>query len=117
MVAFSELLGVIGYVIEAVGVIAIVIGFFLSAVWFVGQLRSDGGLSAFQRFRENLARSIILGLEFLIAGDIVRTVTVEQTINSAAVLALIVLIRIVLSLLLEIEIRGRWPWQRHKDSS
>ena len=111
MTPFRDLFGIAGYVIEAVGVISIIVGFVLSAIWFVGRLRRLGSLDAFHRFRQDLARSIILGLEFLIAGDIIRTVTVDQTLTGAAVLALIVLIRVTLSLVLEFEIEGRWPWQ------
>ena len=84
---------------------------------FVGRLRRLGRLNAYQQFRQNLARSIILGLEFLIAGDIIRTVTVDQTLTGAAVLALIVLIRVTLSLTLQFEIEGRWPWQRGQEKT
>jgi uncharacterized membrane protein len=106
--------GIAGYVIEAAGVISIVVGFILSAIWFVGRLRRLESLDAYQQLRQDLARSIILGLEFLIAGDIIRTVTVDQTLTGAAVLMLIVLIRVMLSLMLEFEIEGRWPWQRRQ---
>lgn len=112
MTPLREMFGIAGYVIEAVGVICIVVGFILSAIWFVGRLRRLESLEAYRQFRQDLARSIILGLEFLIAGDIIRTVTVDQTLTGAAVLMLIVLIRVMLSLMLEFEIEGRWPWQR-----
>ena len=112
MTPFRDLFGIAGYVIEAVGVITIIVGFVLSAIWFVNRLRRLESLDAYQQFRQDLARSIILGLEFLIAGDIIRTVTVDQTLTGAAVLALIVLIRVMLSVILEFEIEGRWPWQR-----
>jgi hypothetical protein len=85
--------------------------------WFVGRLRRLGSLDAYQKLRQDLARSIILGLEFLIAGDIIRTVIVDQTLTGAAVLALIVLIRVMLSLMLEFEIEGRWSWQRRQEKS
>lgn len=111
MTLLRELFGVAGYVIEAAGVIVIVVGILISAVWFVRRLRTLKSMDAYQQFRRDLARSIILGLEFLIAGDIIRTVTVDQTLTGAAVLALIVLIRVMLSLMLEFEIEGRWPWQ------
>ena len=111
MIPMRELFGIAGYVVEAVGVICIVLGFVLSAVWFFNGLRRLGSLEAYNHFRQDLARSILLGLEFLIAGDIIRTVTVEQTLTGAAVLALIVMIRVMLSLMLEFEIEGRWPWQ------
>lgn len=112
MTPIRDLFGIAGYVIEAVGVIIIIVGIVLSAIWFAGRLRRLGSLQAYQQFRQDLARSIILGLEFLIAGDIIRTVTVDQTLTGAAVLALIVLIRVLLSLTLEFEIERRWPWQR-----
>jgi uncharacterized membrane protein len=67
---------------------------------------------AYSRTREDLGRAILLGLEVLIIGDIVRTIVVDPTIESVAVLGLIVLIRIVLSFSLEIEMDGTWPWSR-----
>jgi len=117
MTPLRDLFGIAGYVIEAVGVISIIVGFVLSAIWFVSRLRRLESLDAYRQFRQDLARSIILGLEFLIAGDIIRTVTVDQTLTGAAVLALIVLIRVMLSLMLEFEIEGRWPWQRRQEKT
>lgn len=117
MEAIRGIFGMAGTVIEAAGVVCVVAGFLLSAVWFFGRLRRREVRDAYDRFRQDLARSILLGLEFLIAGDIIRTITVEQTLTNAAVLALIVLIRVVLGLMLEIEIEGRWPWQRGQDRS
>jgi len=61
-------------------------------------------------FRQNLGRSILLGLELLVAGDIVRTVAVAPTLETVLVLALIVLMRTFLSMSLEVELKGRWPW-------
>ncbi len=69
-------------------------------------------LEAYREFRSDVGRSIVLGLEFLIAGDIIRTVTVTQTLESVGVLVVIVLIRSFLTITLELEIEGRWPWQR-----
>lgn len=63
-------------------------------------------------FRSSLGRSILLGLEFLVAADIINTVAIEPTLASLAVLAGIVLIRTFLSFSLEVEIDGRWPWQK-----
>jgi uncharacterized membrane protein len=62
--------------------------------------------------RRNLGRSILLGLEVLIVADIVRTIVVDQTLESVAVLGAIVVIRIVLSFSLDVEIDGMWPWNR-----
>lgn len=111
MTPSPDLLGMAGFVIEAVGVTCILTGFAISALWFVGRLRRVEALEAYKLFRQDLARSILLGLEFLVAGDIIRTVTVDQTLTGAAVLLLIVLIRVLLSFTLEFEIKGRLPWQ------
>lgn len=62
-------------------------------------------------FRRRLGRGILLGLEFLVAGDIIRSVAVEPTFAGIGVLAGIVVIRTFLSFALEVEIKGRWPWQ------
>ena len=66
--------------------------------------------TAYQTLRRNLGRVILVGLEILIIGDIVRTIVVEPTVNGVLVLGIIVVIRIVLSFALEVEIDGRWPW-------
>jgi uncharacterized membrane protein len=68
----------------------------------------------YRRFRQQLGRVILLGLELLVAGDIVRTVAASPSLTSVAILAAIVLIRTFLSFSLEVETTGRWPWQRHK---
>lgn len=108
----QEFFNVSGYVVEAVGVLTIVVGCILSAGWFAVNVRRWERLAAYWEFRRDLGRAIVLGLEFLIAGDIIRTVTVTQTLESVAVLLVIVLIRTFLTMTLELEIEGRWPWLR-----
>jgi len=100
--------------VEIVGTAIIVVGAFSAlAVFLLGMAtrrlpKSDLVAS----FRSSLGRSILLGLEFLVAADIINTVAVEPTIQSLLVLAGIVLIRTFLSFSLEVEIDGRWPWQK-----
>jgi uncharacterized membrane protein len=67
----------------------------------------------YRRLRQDVGRGILLGLEFMVAGDIIRTVAVEPTIDGLIVLGGIVAIRTFLSLSLEVELEGRWPWQPH----
>jgi uncharacterized membrane protein len=110
MSTLETYLGAAGTVIETIGVLAIIGGFILSAAWFVGRLRRVEALEAYHCLRRDLGHSIMLGLEFLIAGDIIRTIIIEQTLDSAATLAVIVVIRIILSLTLEYEVEGRTPW-------
>ncbi len=69
-------------------------------------------LSTYRLYRQLLGRSILLGLELLVAADAIRTVAVTPTFESVGVLAMIVLIRTFLSFSLELEITGRWPWQK-----
>ncbi|MBL0694877.1 DUF1622 domain-containing protein [Comamonas sp. JC664] len=78
--------------------------------------RLPGG-EAYRRFRLNLGRAILLGLEFLVAADIIRTVSQRPTLNGVLVLGLIVLIRTFLSFTLTVELEGRWPWQSREAES
>ncbi|MDZ5623027.1 DUF1622 domain-containing protein [Nocardioides bizhenqiangii] len=74
--------------------------------------RREGGSIAYQRARQGVGRAILLGLEFLIIADIVLTITIEPTLDSALALGLIVLVRTFLSFSLEIELEGVLPWRR-----
>ena len=108
---FTEIISIAGYAIEAVGVLVIVVGSCISSLVFVRSFRNLPEGIAYKMFRRQLGRSIILGLEFLIAGDIVRTVVVADTLENVAILGLIILIRSFLSVTLHLEVEGRWPWQ------
>src|SRR4051812_4203620 len=104
--------------IEVTGVAIIVIGAASATVVFLyGGLVTVGWPAAFRRYRANLGRGILLGLELLVAADIIGTVAVTPSFENLAVLALIVLIRTFLSFSLEVEIEGRWPWQRSVSES
>jgi uncharacterized membrane protein len=108
---FSEVIESVGAVVDVVGVIAIVVGIlFAIGDAAVRGLRRTGPV--YTRFRRVLGRAILLGLELLVAADIIKTVAVTPTLESVAVLAIIVLIRTFLSWSLELEISGRWPWQK-----
>ena len=99
--------------IELIGVTIIAIGStFTLAMFLIALIRRRGVEDAMARFRSDLGRSILLGLEFLVAADIISTVVVDLTLESVAALAGIVFIRTLLSFSLEAEIDGRWPWQR-----
>ena len=74
--------------------------------------RAHNAGNYYSSYRQDIGRAILLGLEFLIAGDIIRTVVVAPTIQNVLVLGLIVLIRTFLSLSLQLEIEGRLPWRR-----
>ena len=99
--------------IEIVGIAIIVAGAAAALVGYIREtLRRTDKEQRVAEFRSDLGRTILLGLEFLVAADIIATVAIEPTLESLAVLAGIVLIRTFLSFSLEVEIEGRWPWQR-----
>lgn len=104
--------------VEVVGTAIIVIGAFGSLTVFLFAMATGRGprSTLIADFRSSLGRSILLGLEFLVAADIINTVAVEPTLRSLAVLAGIVLIRTFLSFSLEVEIDGRWPWQKEANN-
>lgn len=100
--------------VEIVGTAIIVVGAFGTlGAFLIGMIKGTlDRTTLVADFRSGLGRSILLGLEFLVAADIINTVAVEPTIESLLVLAGIVLIRTFLSFSLEVEIDGRWPWQK-----
>jgi uncharacterized membrane protein len=107
--SFKEAIETAGKAIDVLGVGTIVAGVVLATVHL--GMRRRGAEDALRRYRQDIGRAILLGLEFLVAADIVRTVAVSPTFTSAGVLAIIVLIRTFLSFTLELELSGRWPWQ------
>jgi uncharacterized membrane protein len=109
-VAFVEVIETVGKVIDATGVAVIVGGALLAASLSLTKRGVPG--SRYDDFRRQLGRSILLGLEFLVAADIIRTVAITPTPQSVAVLGGIVLIRTFLSFSLQLEMTGAWPWQR-----
>jgi len=99
--------------IELIGVTIIALGSAITlALFLVALVKRVRVEDAIGRFRSDLGRSILLGLEFLVAADIISTVVIDLTLESVAALAGIVFIRTLLSFSLEAEIDGRWPWQR-----
>ncbi len=102
--------------IEVTGVAIIVVGAVAATLVFLyGGLVTVGWPAAFDRYRANLGRGILLGLELLVAADIIGTVAVTPSFENLAILGLIVLIRTFLSFSLELEITGRWPWQKRSE--
>lgn len=107
---FNALVEDVGTAIDAIGVVAIVIGAAFAAAVFIKREALGPSLpDNYREFRERLGRSILLGLEFLIAGDIVKTVAATPTFQSVGVLVVIVLVRTFLSFSLELEVTSRWP--------
>jgi uncharacterized membrane protein len=109
-VTFNDAVERVGQVVDAAGVAAIVIGILIAGVATAWPPPSAS--DRYRLFRQRVGKAILLGLELLVAADIIRTVAVSPTFTSAGVLAMIVAIRTVLSFSLEVELEGHWPWSR-----
>lgn len=108
---FRDLMALIGLALDAMGVVIVAAGAFIALLHAAFHRARTVG-DRYRALREDLGRAILLGLEFLIAGDIIRSVVVDPTLMNVAVLGLIVLVRTFLSMTLQLEVEGRWPWQR-----
>jgi uncharacterized membrane protein len=108
---FRQTMDIVGTSVDGVGVLIVVGGALFATVRLVLR-RMQGAGNYYVWYRQDVGRAILLGLEFLIAGDLIRTVVVAPTMQNVAVLGLIVLIRTFLSLSLQLEIEGRLPWRR-----
>ncbi len=115
---FTSVVDTISKVIDAAGVIVIVAGLAVAAVTFLGAQRSDAARApSYRVFRQQVGKAILLGLEFLVAADIIRTVAVAPTFRGVGVLALVVAVRTFLSFTLDVELEGRWPWQSRRPAA
>ena len=110
-----EIIEVAALAIEVLAVSIIVIGTVTATATFMTRMRSRSeSQEAYKQYKFRLGRTLLLGLEILVAADIVRTVALEPTLENVAVLGLLVLIRTFLSWSLVVEIEHRWPWQEEK---
>jgi uncharacterized membrane protein len=112
-VSFEDVMQTAGKTVDAAGVVVIVGGLLIATVVALVTLRDAANAGdVYVAYRQNAGRAILLGLEFLVAGDIIRTVAVSPSFRSAGVLAVIVFIRTFLSASLQVELDGRLPWRR-----
>ena len=100
--------------IEVAGVVVVVAGALVALVAAVRGLFKEGHEAAYRVFRQGFGRSILLGLELLVAADIIRTVAIQPSFESVGILGLVVVIRTFLSFSLAVELEGKWPWARHR---
>jgi len=107
---FRHVMEIVGTSVDGVGVFIVAGGMVVATVRLATRRAHDTG-NYYSLYRQDVGRAILLGLEFLIAGDIIRTVVVAPTLQNVVVLGMIVLIRTFLSLSLQLEIEGKLPWQ------
>jgi uncharacterized membrane protein len=113
---FVQLVTLAARLFEAAGVGVMVGGAVLAVVMVAVRERRKSAREAYRALRNRLGASILVGLELLVAADIIRTVAESPTLQQVSVLGLIVLIRTFLSFTLEVELEGRWPWQGARHS-
>ena len=99
--------------IEALAVVIIIVGIIYGFGRYFFSQRQQGA-NAYKHFKNQIGKALLLGLEFLVAADIIRTVALSPTLYNIAVLGVLVLIRTFLSWSLVVEIEGRWPWQKRE---
>ena len=114
--SYEDVVSDVAKVIEGVGAAIMVVGGLLALARYACQTLAHAP-EPYRELRENLGHAILLGLEVLIIADIIRTIVVDQSLESVAILGLIVAIRIVLSFSLDVEIDGAWPWNRWRSES
>ena len=115
---FKDAVDLISKIIDAGGVVVVVVGLLLATGAFVFALRSpDRRPLAYRNYRQQVGKAILLGLEFLVAADIIRTVAVSPSFRGVGVLAVVVAVRTFLSFTLDVELEGRWPWQSKQPSA
>ena len=108
----THLIAEIGFYVEALGVVVIVVGIVHALARYGMRYLQDSGADLYVEFRNHIARALMLGLEFLVAGDVIRTVVISHSISDVAALGLLVVIRTVLVFTIHLEVEGRWPWQQ-----
>ena len=109
---FTEVMEYTATAFEGLGALVLVVGLIWAVIVSVLAWRRTGGRTAYHRFREAFGGILLLGLEILVAADLIESMTVHPTLESVAVLGLIVVIRTILSFSLEVEIEGVAPWRR-----
>jgi uncharacterized membrane protein len=109
---FTDLISLAARLFEGTGVLAMVLGAVVALLQAATRRPRESLEAIFHHFRNRMGQAILLGLELLVAADIIRTVSERPTLQGVLVLGLIVLIRTFLSFTLVVELEGFWPWQR-----
>ncbi|WP_173528285.1 DUF1622 domain-containing protein [Nonomuraea antri] len=104
-----------GTLLDLFGVLVIVGGTIIASVVFCGRVARRQEAGTYPAYRRAVGRTLLLGLELLVAADIIKTVAIAPTFQSVGVLAAVVLVRTFLSFSLQVELEGRWPWHKPLD--
>jgi uncharacterized membrane protein len=111
-VSYEQTITDVSRAVEVAGIATLVIGGLYALGAFSVGVARRGRTDSYEELRRSLGRSILLGLEILVAADIIRTIAITPTFTSVGVLGLIVVVRTFLSFSLEAELDGQWPWRK-----
>jgi uncharacterized membrane protein len=114
-VSYEQTISDVSRAVEVAGIATLVIGGLYALGAFAAQVARGGQTHPYEELRRSLGRSILLGLEILVAADIIRTIAITPTFATVGVLGLIVVVRTFLSFSLEAELDGQWPWRKARD--
>lgn len=109
-------LEIVARLLEIVGASALILGFVIATARGLHGAGRDGALQASVQYRRALGRTVLIGLEVLVAATIIKTITVKPTLEGVGLLVLMIVIRTVLGWTMVLEMNGRWPWQRPRPS-
>ena len=113
--SYEQTIAVVSKAVEVVGIGVLIVGGCYALAAFALKVARRGRTDPFEDLRRSLGRSILLGLEILVAADIIRTIAITPSFTSVGVLGLIVVVRTFLSFSLEVELDGQWPWRKAGD--
>ena len=107
-----SVLGTVEQVLKIIGAAALVLGFVVATLRYAREIRALGARSAFDRYRQSIGRVVLIGLEILVAATIIKTVTIQPTLEELGLLAVMIAIRTILGWAMFVEVNRRWPWQK-----
>jgi uncharacterized membrane protein len=110
--SIAQGLALISQMLEIAGVSALVLGFIVATTIWIRHIQQQGLLPSINQYRQSLGRTIMIGLEVLVAATIIKTISVNPTLESMGLLAFMVVIRTIIGWTTVLEISGRWPWQK-----
>ena len=113
--SYEQTIADVSKAVEVVGIGVLIVGGCYALAAFALKVTRGGSTDAYEDLRRSLGRSILLGLEILVAADIIRTIAITPSFTSVGVLGLIVVVRTFLSFSLEAELDGQWPWRKAGD--
>jgi uncharacterized membrane protein len=114
--AVTDELRLLTQILEAIGAIALILGFVISTIRCILEINRKGAKEAIEGYRKAIGRTVLIGLEILVAATIIKTIFFDRTLENTGLLAILIVIRTALGWAMALEMYGYWPWQKKKQS-